>query len=70
VPGCAGKLLRWIADGEPSRVRDLLAYLLFDGSFTAMWVELGRIDARARHDELCALLTAPRGDRTLDPTAT
>lgn len=59
VPGGAGKLLRWIADGEPSRVRDLLAYLLFDGSFTAMLVELGRIDARARHDELCALLTAP-----------
>lgn len=56
VPGAAGRLMRCIADGDPSRVGDLLAYLLFDGSFTAALIDLGRADARARHDELCALL--------------
>jgi NTE family protein len=61
VPGSAGRLLRWIADGDPSRVRDLLAYVLFDGSFTAVLVDLGRADARARHDDLCALVEPRTG---------
>lgn len=63
--GAAGTLLRCIADGEPSRVGDLLAYLLFDGGFTSALIELGRADARARHDELCALF-AQRGARDDD----
>lgn len=58
VPGATGTLLRRIADGDPGRVGDLLAYLLFDGSFTAVLIDLGRADARARHDDLCALLDA------------
>ena len=37
------------------RAGDLLAYLMFDGGFTAQLVELGRADARAKHEELCAL---------------
>jgi len=59
VPGAAGWLLRRIADGDPRRAGDLLAYLLFDGGFTAKLIELGRSDARARHDDLCALFGAP-----------
>ena len=64
MPGVAGTLLRRIADGEPERVGDLLAYLLFDGSFTVPLIELGRADARARHDELCALFK-PSAARTI-----
>jgi NTE family protein len=55
VPGFVGSVLRRIADGDPTRVGDLLAYLLFDADFTAALIELGRADARARHDDLCAL---------------
>ena len=55
APGIAGILMRCIADGDPGRVGDLLAYLLFDGEFTAALIDLGRADARARHDELCGL---------------
>jgi len=57
--GMAAFVLRCIADGDPSRVGDLLAYMLFDGGFTRLLIELGRADARARHDELCALFDAP-----------
>lgn len=53
----AGRLLRCIADGEPRRAGDLLAYLLFDGAFTATLIDMGRADARARHEELCALFS-------------
>lgn len=59
VPGAAGRLLRCIADGDPSRMGDLLAYLLFDGSFTTTLIDLGRADGRAHREELCTLL-APR----------
>jgi len=57
--GATGFALRCIADGDPSRVGDLLAYVLFDGGFTRQLIELGRADARARHDDLCALFDAP-----------
>jgi NTE family protein len=35
---------------------DQVENLLFDGQFAAELIELGRKDARARHDELCALI--------------
>ena len=54
--GPAGRLLRHLAAGDPARSGDLLSYLLFDGAFAARLIEQGRADARARHDELVALL--------------
>jgi NTE family protein len=55
--GAAGRLLRWLADSDPLRAGDLLGYLMFDGGFTEQLYELGRADARAKHDEICALFT-------------
>ncbi len=52
--GAAARILCWIADGEPARAGDLLSYLLFDGGFADTLIQLGRADARARHDELVA----------------
>jgi NTE family protein len=54
VTGIVGRGLRRIA--EASGEADLLSYLLFDGGFATELIELGRKDARARHDELCALI--------------
>lgn len=55
APGPPGYVLRWLADGDPERAGDLLGYLMFDGGFTAQLIELGRADARAKHEALCAL---------------
>lgn len=52
------RLLRRIAEWEGAGEADLLSYLLFDGPFAARLIELGRRDADARHDELCALFEA------------
>jgi len=69
VRGLFGRALRRIADGEPEA--DLLSYVLFDGEFCGRLVELGRSDARARHDELvrlfarrCGLLASGGGRGT------
>ena len=43
---------------EPMDQADLLSYLLFDGAFAGKLIELGRADARARHEELCAFFAA------------
>ena len=48
--GVVGALLRRM--GEGSGESDLLSYLLFDGEFARLLMELGRNDARARHAEL------------------
>jgi NTE family protein len=53
VHGVVGRVMRRIADATADA--DLLPYLLFDGEFAAQLIELGRADARARHEELCAL---------------
>jgi NTE family protein len=43
--------------GVPADEADLLSYLLFDRCFTSQLLELGREDARARSDEILALLS-------------
>jgi NTE family protein len=58
VGGMAGRLMRRLAEPESRNEADLLSYLLFDGGFAADLIELGRADARARHDDLCAFFTA------------
>jgi NTE family protein len=50
VPGLLGRGLRRIGEGESEA--DLLSYVLFDGAFAGRLIEIGRSDARARHDEL------------------
>jgi NTE family protein len=50
VPGLIGRGLRRIGEGESEA--DLLSYVLFDGAFAGRLIEIGRSDARARHDEL------------------
>lgn len=48
--GLFARALRRIAEGE--READLLSYVLFDGPFAGQLIEMGRADARVRHDEL------------------
>jgi NTE family protein len=48
--GILGTVIRRIAEGE--KEADLLSYVLFDGPFAGRLIEIGRADARARHDEL------------------
>ena len=55
VFGVLGKVMQRLADGEASREADLLSYLLFDGRFAGQLIQLGREDARAQHQQLCAL---------------
>lgn len=55
--GAVGRLLRFVAERGAIRAGDLLSYLLFDGGFASALIALGRADARARHDELCAFFT-------------
>jgi NTE family protein len=54
VSGGLGTLLRRLGERESPDEADLLSYLLFDGEFARQLIEVGREDARARHDELCA----------------
>lgn len=48
-------LLHRVADSDPQRVGDLLAFILFDAGFTSALIDLGRSDARARHAEIAGL---------------
>jgi NTE family protein len=58
VTGGAGRLLRRLAESDAPHESDLLSYLLFDGEFARRLIEVGRADARARHEELCAFFAA------------
>jgi NTE family protein len=40
-----------MAESEASDRADLVSYLLFDGGFAEILIDLGRADARARRDE-------------------
>ena len=59
------RLIRHLSDGpEPvsgagNAESDFLSYLLFDGEFARLLIEMGRADARAQHDALCALFSTP-----------
>ena len=55
--GLVGRLLRRIGEWDDTGEADLLSYLLFDGAFATQLIELGRRDARARHEDLCAFFT-------------
>ncbi|HEY3821463.1 MAG TPA: patatin-like phospholipase family protein [Polyangiaceae bacterium] len=50
VPGLGGRAMRRVADGASEA--DLLSYVLFDGEFAGRLIEIGRADARSRHDAL------------------
>lgn len=54
--GVVGSMIVRLAEGESAVESDLLSYLLFDGEFARQLIELGRADAAARHEELCALV--------------
>lgn len=58
VPGMLGRVMKRVAEGDASKEADFLSYVLFDGDFASQLIELGRQDARAHHDELCALFDA------------
>jgi NTE family protein len=58
VGGLAGRLMRRLSEPASRNEADLLSYLLFDGEFARQLIELGRADARARHEELCAFFAA------------
>lgn len=51
----ARRLIHRLADGEARHESDLLSYLLFDGDFAAELIELGRLDAAKKEDELASL---------------
>ena len=55
----ARKLIQRLASGEARHESDLLSYLLFDGAFAAQLIDLGRLDAARKADELAALFDVP-----------
>ena len=52
VRGLLGRAMRRI--GEADTEADLLSYVLFDGPFASMLVDIGWSDAKAQHDGLAA----------------
>ncbi len=58
--GVLGKVIQRIAEGE--KEADLLSYVLFDGPFAGRLIEIGRADARARHDEFVAFFARRLAD--------
>jgi NTE family protein len=54
------RLFRWLADAEGTPDATFLSYLLFDGAFADTLIELGRDDARASHEALCAMFEPGR----------
>ncbi|MFO0589261.1 MAG: patatin-like phospholipase family protein [Polyangiaceae bacterium] len=63
IGGVQGTLMRRLSEPESRSESDLLSYVLFDGAFCGQLIELGRADARARHEELCAFF-ADKGGST------
>ncbi len=50
--GLVGRAVRRL--GETEGEADMLSYVLFDGPFSKMLIEMGWSDAKARHEELAA----------------
>ena len=59
APWLVEHVMRALATDEPRGEADLLSYLLFDGEFAEQLIELGRRDARAQHEALCAFFERP-----------
>ena len=70
VSGALGRIMRRLAEGDERKEADLLSYLLFDGEFAKQLIELGRNDARARHEELCTFFDAVLRGGPIDPPST
>ena len=62
-------MTRAIRHGVPEGEADLLSYLFFDRCYTGPLVELGRADAKAREEEIVALLTDPSPPPVPGPVA-
>ncbi len=58
VDGMTGRVFRRLAERDARSESDLLSYVLFDGRFARSLIDLGRSDARRRHDELVAFFAA------------
>ena len=56
--GLTGRALRRLAEAEGDYEADLLSYLLFDGGYGGVLVDLGMSDARKRKDELVEFFKA------------
>lgn len=61
--GVLGSLVRRLTDDDDSE-SDLLSYILFDGEFAARLIEMGRRDAKRRHNELCRFFEALSAEQT------
>jgi NTE family protein len=64
-----GALFARLADGESEHEADLVSYLLFDGPFAQMLMQLGRADARNQVDELRALFSRQQREPAARPVA-
>jgi NTE family protein len=59
VKGFLGRVMRRAVEGESEA--DFVSYVLFDGVFAGRLIELGRNDARSRHDQLAAFFAKRLG---------
>jgi NTE family protein len=59
VKGLLGRVMRRAVEGESEA--DFVSYVLFDGEFAGRLIEIGRSDARARHDQLVAFFSKRLG---------
>ena len=55
--GVVERVLSRLAERETANEADLLSYLLFDGPFARELIDLGRRDARQRHDQIASFLS-------------
>lgn len=59
LPGLEGWLFRYARDRTQVREADWASYVLFDGEFAEQLIALGKRDAHAKADEICAFFAAP-----------